>query len=321
MRVFVTGGAGYIGSVCVKQLLDNDHEVITIDNLSTGHRKAVDTRALLIEADLAERALLFLTLQAFKPHAVLHFASNTLVPLSMQEPGKYLGDNITNAVNLLDACVSANVYNFVFSSSCAIFGTPSTEIITEDLPKNPVNPYGESKLIVERILYWYEQVHNIQYTCFRYFNAAGSTRESGQASPNETHIVPNIMKVALNQLPVLEIYGTDYVTPDGTCIRDFVHVSDLVQAHLLALCTKKSSAYNLGSGTGYSVQEVVQTAREVTHHILPTVNRPRRAGDPAKLVADSTKISKELGWKPTSTLEQIIQTAWDWHKANPNGYK
>lgn len=321
MKIFVTGGAGYVGSICLEELLNAGHDVTVIDNLSEGHRQAIDGRAQLIEGDLADRSLLFKSLRSVRPDAVMHFASNTLVSLSMSQPGKYLGDNVTNAVNLLDACVDAGVQRFVFSSTCAIFGLPTVTPITEDLPKDPINPYGESKWTVERVLAWYGKLYGLRYVCLRYFNAAGATLKYGEHHSEETHVIPNVLKVALGQKPNVEIYGTQYPTPDGTCIRDYVHVLDLAQGHLLALQSERSDAFNLGSGEGYSVREVVEAARKVTAHLIPAVEKPPRPGDPPRLVADSTKIRRVLGWKPRfDSLEPILESAWRWHKAHPNGY-
>jgi len=321
MKVFVTGGAGYIGSVTVEELLNAGNQVAVIDNLSEGHRAAIDERAEFIEGDLKSRDLLMEEMKRLRPDAVMHFASNTLVPVSMIHPGWYLGDNVSNAVNLLDACVEAGVKNFVFSSTCSIFGIPKTVPITENTPKEPINPYGESKYTIERILAWYEKLFGIRHVSLRYFNAAGASEKFGEHHVVETHLIPNVLKVALGQKPAVEIYGTTYPTPDGTCIRDYVHLIDLAQAHMLALHAKQSDAFNLGSGNGYSVREVVEAARKVTGRTIKAVERPARAGDPPKLVADSTRISKVLGWKRRFDLiEPILESAWRWHLAHPNGY-
>ncbi len=321
MNIFVTGGAGYIGSICVEELLNAGHTVSVFDNLSEGHRAAVDKRARFIEGDLADRSLLFKTLEQLRPQAVMHFAANALVPESMTNPSKYFRNNVGNGINLLEACVQAGVQKFVFSSTCAIFGIPKTVPITEDAPREPVNPYGESKLMFERILHWYEKQHGLQYVCLRYFNAAGATAYFGEHHWQETHLIPNVLKVALGQKPTVEIYGTDYPTPDGTCIRDYVHIVDLAQAHMLALKHPTSDVFNLGSGDGYSVKQVVDTARRVTGNPIPAVEKPRRPGDPPKLVGDSKKIRRVLGWQPRyDSLEAIIQSAWDWHRTHPTGY-
>jgi UDP-glucose 4-epimerase len=322
MKIFVTGGAGYIGSICVEQLLNQGHTVYVLDNLSEGHRAAVDPRAEFYEMDLADRTELFPLMEHLRPDAVMHFAANALVPESMKNPSKYFRNNVGNGINLLESCVQAGVRKFVFSSTCAIFGIPKTIPITEDLPKDPVNPYGESKLMFERILHWYGKQHGLTYVCLRYFNAAGCSQKFGEHHWQETHLIPNILRVALGQKPEVEIFGTDYPTPDGTAIRDFVHIIDLAQAHILALNVQQSDAFNLGSGDGYSVKQVIETARRVTGHPIPAVERPRRPGDPPKLVGDSTKIRKQLGWKPRfDSIQAILESAWQWHKTHPNGYE
>ncbi len=321
MKIFVTGGAGYIGSICVEELLNAGHVVSVFDNLSEGHRQAVDPRAEFIEGDLADREFLIATFSRVRPEAVMHFGANALVPESMVNPTKYFRNNVANGVNLLEACVAANVKKFVFSSTCAIFGIPAKVPISEDLPKAPINPYGESKLMFESVLRWYGQVHGITSVCLRYFNAAGATKRFGEAHGEETHIIPNVIKVALGQKPHVPVFGTDYPTPDGTCIRDYIHIIDLAQAHMLALGCEKSEVFNLGSGDGYSVLQVIEAVRKVTGHKIPVVESPRRAGDPPKLVADSTKIRQALGWTPKfDSIETIVESAWAWHQAHPNGY-
>jgi UDP-glucose 4-epimerase len=322
MKVFVTGGAGYVGSVCVEELLNAGHQVTVIDNLSEGHRAAVDERAFFVEGDLADRSALFKCLRNVRPDAVMHFASYSLVPESMTHPGKYLGENVANAINLLDGCVDASIGRFVFSSTCAIFGLPKIVPITEDLPKEPINPYGESKLTIERSLAWYGKLYGLRSVCLRYFNAAGASRRFGEHHGRETHLIPNVLKVALGQKPQVDIYGTDYPTPDGTCVRDYVHIIDLAQAHMLALGGEQSDVFNLGSGNGYSVREVIEVARQVTGHAIPAVEKPARPGDPPKLVADSAKITRILGWKPRfDSLRSIVDSAWRWHQSHPNGYE
>ncbi len=321
MKVFVTGGAGYIGSICVEELLNAGHAVVVLDNLSEGHRAAVDTRAEFHETDLADRDDLVRLLKLVRPDAVMHFAANALVPESMTNPTKYFRNNVAFGLNLVEASVLAGVKRFVFSSTCAIFGVPDKVPITEDAPKAPINPYGESKLMFERILDWYDRLHGLTYVCLRYFNAAGCTAKFGEHHRQETHLIPNILKVPLGQRPHVEVFGTDYPTPDGTCIRDYIHIVDLAQAHMLALEVDKSDVFNLGSGGGYSVLQVIEAARRVTGHPIPIVARPRRPGDPPKLVGDSTKIKKVLGWNPRyDSIEAILESAWQWHKTHPNGY-
>ena len=321
MKLLVTGGAGYIGSICVEQLLDFGHQVEVLDNLSEGHRQAVDPRVQFHELDLANRTDLFRLMEQVRPDAVMHFAANALVPESMTNPSKYFRNNVANGINLLEACVQGGVGKFIFSSTCAIFGVPKKVPITEDLPKDPINPYGESKLMFERILNWYHRQHGLTYVCLRYFNAAGCSKKYGEHHWQETHIIPNVLKVPLGQKPHVEVFGTDYPTPDGTCVRDYIHIIDLAQAHRLALDVKQSDVFNLGSGDGYSVQQVIAAARKVTGHAIPVIEKPRRPGDPPKLVGDSTKIRKQLGWKPRfDSIEAIVDSAWQWHKAHPKGY-
>jgi len=322
MKIFLTGGAGYIGSICVEELLNAGHQVCVFDNLSEGHRQAVDPRATFVEGDLADGGLVVRTMQLFQPAAVMHFGANALVPESMTNPTKYFRNNVANGINLLEACVQAGVRKFVFSSTCAIFGIPARVPISEDLPKAPINPYGESKLMFENILRWYDQIHGITTVCLRYFNAAGASPRFGEDHAQETHIIPNILKVALGQKPNVPVFGTDYPTPDGTCIRDYIHIVDLAQAHMLALTCERSDVFNLGSGDGYSVLQVVEAARKVTGHAIPVVSSPRRPGDPPRLVADSAKIRQALGWKPQfDNIETIVASAWKWHQAHPQGYR
>jgi len=322
MKVFVTGGAGYIGSICVEELLNARHQVVVYDNLSEGHRQAVDPRAVFVEGDLSDRQYLFQTMERLRPDAVMHFAGNAIVSDSMINPGKYFRNNVGNGVNLLEASVQSGVGKFVFSSSCAIFGIPSKVPIREDFPKQPINPYGESKLMFETILDWFSRIYKITCVSLRYFNAAGASQRYGEHHWQETHLIPNVLKVALRLKPHVEVFGTDYPTKDGTCIRDYVHVLDLAQAHMLALEHDQSDVFNLGSGTGYSVLEVIEATRKVTGHTIPVVARPRRPGDPAKLIADSRKIRKTLGWEPRyDNIEAIVESAWNWHRAHPKGYR
>jgi UDP-glucose 4-epimerase len=322
MKIFLTGGAGYIGSICAEEILNAGHEVVIFDNLSEGHRQAVDERAPFIEGDLADRPFLFHALEQVRPDAVMHFAANALVPESMANPGKYFHNNTGNAINLVEACIQAGVKKFVFSSTCAIFGMPATVPIHEELPKAPINPYGESKLMFEKVLEWYGRLHGLNYVCLRYFNAAGASKNFGEHHWQETHLIPNVLKVALGQKPAVEVYGADYPTPDGTAVRDYIHIIDLASAHMLALNWASSDVFNLGSGDGYSVKQIVEAARKVTGHPIPAVEKPRRAGDPPKLVADSAKIRKVLGWKPRfDSIEAILDSAWQWHRAHPRGYE
>lgn len=321
MKILVVGGAGYIGSVCAELLLNERHTVAVFDNLSEGHRAAVDSRAEFFEGDLGALEPIQAVLANFQPDAVMHFAASALVGESMQNPSKYFRNNVANGVNLLDAMIATGVNRLVFSSTCAIFGPPERIPIDETLPKRPINPYGESKLAFEQVLRWYGEIHGLRYVSLRYFNAAGASENFGEQHRIETHLIPNVLKVALGQKPHVEIYGTDYDTPDGTCIRDYIHILDLSQAHILALNSSKSDFYNLGTGGGTSVREVIDACRKVTGREIPVVEKPRRPGDPPRLIAASEKIQRELGWHPQfQNLEAIIESAWRWHQKFPNGY-
>jgi len=322
MKVFITGGAGYIGSVCSELLLNEGHEVAIFDNLIEGHRRAVDSRARFIQGDLADRDQIERALSSTRPDSVMHFAAYALVPESMRDPSKYFRNNVSNGLNLLDAMLTTGVQWIIFSSTCALFGPPDRVPIDETAPARPANPYGESKLAFEKILRWYDQVHGLKFVCLRYFNAAGATEDLGEDHRPETHLIPNVLKVALGQRPSLEIYGTDYETPDGTCIRDYIHIVDLAHAHILALGATASGFYNLGTGGGSSVREVIAACRKITGREIDTIEKPRRPGDPPRLIASSEKIKKELGWQPQfQSLDVIIETAWAWHQKFPDGYE
>lgn len=320
--ILVTGGAGYIGSICVEELLNAGHAVAVFDNLTEGHRAAVDPRATFFEGNLADRDVIQKALRDSKATAVMHFAANALVGESMTNPSKYFHNNVSCGLNLLDAMVAEGIKRFVFSSTCATFGVPDKMPIEESMPQRPINPYGESKLMFERILHWYGMIHEITFVALRYFNAAGATVRFGEDHRIETHLIPNVLKVALGQKEAVEIYGTDYPTPDGSCLRDYIHIVDLAQAHLLALQAKQSAFYNLGTGGGTSVKEVIECCRRVTGHPIPVLEKPRRAGDPPALIGSSHKIKKELGWNPQyQSIEKIIQSAWAWHQQHPHGYE
>jgi UDP-glucose 4-epimerase len=321
MKILVVGGAGYIGSVCAELLLNEGHDVAIFDNLTEGHRAAVDPRATFIEGDLSDRQSIGAAISTVRPDAVMHFAANALVGESMENPSKYFRNNVGNGLNLLDAMVEARVGRLVFSSTCAIFGPPDRLPIDETLPARPINPYGESKLAFEKILKWYDQIHGLKFVSLRYFNAAGASEKFGEDHRVETHLIPNVLQVALGQKPEVAIFGTDYETPDGTCIRDYIHILDLARAHILALGSKKSDFYNLGTGGGSSVREVIDTAGKVTGRKINVVEKPRRPGDPPRLIASSEKIQRELGWKPQfQSLDAIIESAWKWHQKFPTGY-
>jgi UDP-glucose 4-epimerase len=321
MNVFVTGGAGYIGSVCVEELLNAGHLVTVYDDLSEGHRSAVDSRARFVPARPNENNHIHDAVQSARPDAILHFAANALVGESMTNPGKYFHNNVANGLKLLEAAVQAKVKRFVFSSTCATYGPPDRVPMTEDLPQRPINPYGESKLMFEKMLNWYHQIHGLEFVAFRYFNAAGASEKFGEHHRVESHLIPNVLKVPLGQASQCEIYGTDYPTPDGTCIRDYIHIVDLAQAHMLALAPGKQGFFNLGNGDGYSVRQVIQMCEKVTGKKITAIEKPRRPGDPPRLVAAADKAVRELGWKPRyPKLEDIVATAWHWHQRHPNGY-
>jgi UDP-glucose 4-epimerase len=320
-KILVTGGAGYIGSICVEELLNRGYEVAVFDNLSEGHAKAIDPRADFYQGDLGDRSVLRHAFEQAKPEAVMHFAANALVGESMTNPSKYFRNNVASGINLLDMAVEAGVKKFVFSSTCATFGIPDRMPLDETLPQRPINPYGESKLMFETVLRWYEKIHGLSFVALRYFNAAGASEKFGEDHRIETHLIPNVLKVALGQKDHVEIYGTDYETPDGTCIRDYIHILDLAQAHILALASPKSDFYNLGTGGGTSVREVIETCKQVTGRDIKAVEKPRRAGDPPRLIAASEKIRTALGWQPQyQNIRAIVESAWAWHLKNPNGY-
>jgi UDP-glucose 4-epimerase len=321
MNVFVTGGAGYIGSICTEELLKAGHTVTVYDDLTEGHRAAIHPRARFISARPDETNHILNAVREARPDAILHFAANALVGESMVNPGKYFHNNVANGLKLLEATTAVGVKKFVFSSTCATYGPPDRVPMTEDLPQRPINPYGESKLMFERMLHWYHELKDLEFVAFRYFNAAGASENYGEHHRTETHLIPNVLKVPLGQAKQCEIYGSDYPTPDGTCIRDYIHIVDLAQAHILALAPGTQGFYNLGNGDGYSVRQVIQMCEKVTGQKIPAVEKPRRPGDPPKLVASAAKAVQDLGWKPKyPTLEAIVSTAWAWHKRHPHGY-
>lgn len=321
MKVLVTGGAGYIGSACSEYLLDKGHEVVVFDSLATGHEDAVDPRARFVKGDLADREGLIRLLSGAGFEAIMHFAAFSLVGESMTDPGKYFRNNLANAINLADAAVAGKVGTFVFSSTAATFGQPEESPIRETSPQLPINPYGESKLCFEKVLSWYNKIHGMKYAALRYFNASGATAKFGEDHRPETHLIPLILQVPLGKRPSIKIYGDDYDTPDGTCIRDYIHILDLAQAHEKALYAPRSGHYNLGTGSGFSVRQIIEAAREVTGSPIPAETVPRRPGDPARLVACSDLARKELGWKPQfEDPKIIIESAWKWIKSHPGGY-
>ena len=321
MRILVAGGAGYIGSCTTEYLLDHGHEVAVYDALLNGHRKAVDPRAKVYHANLEDTKALANAMEEFKPEGVIHFAAFIEVGESMRDPGKYFGNNVGNAIKLAEAAHKAGVRKIVFSSTAAVYGMPDHVPINEEQPKLPINAYGESKLMFEKVLRWYREIHGMQYTALRYFNAAGASRLHGEDHHPETHLIPLVMQAAAGKRDSISVFGTDYDTPDRTCIRDYVHVLDLAQAHLLALQHDGSDVFNLGSGSGYSVKEVIDTVMKVTGKDFGVVCTDRRPGDPPRLIADSTKARTVLGWKPQyDRLEDIVASAWNWRLKHPDGY-
>jgi UDP-glucose 4-epimerase len=325
MRVLVTGGAGYIGSVVTEQLVGDGHEVVVYDNLVKGHRDAVVDGADFVHGDLIQADRLRQTLNDNRIEAVIHMAASSLVGESCEVPATYYQNNVVAGLVLLNAIHDCGVKKIVFSSTAATYGEPEKQPIHETAPTNPTNPYGESKLAFERAMHWYERSYGLRYTSLRYFNAAGATEKCGEDHDPETHIIPITLQVATGKRPYVEIYGDAYPTSDGTCIRDYIHVVDLARAHILALevLNGRSAIYNLGcGGDGYSVREVIETARRVTGKEIPVRIGRRRAGDPAVLIASSDKIKGELGWQPQfQNLAVIIESAWRWMLAHPDGYK
>lgn len=327
MKVLVTGGAGYIGSVVTEELLKDGHEVVVYDNLYKGHREAVVKGAEFVQADLADAGTLRQTLSRSRIEAVIHMAADSLVSESCAHPARYYHNNVVNGLALLDAMREGDVGRIVFSSTAATYGEPETQPIEETAPNNPTNPYGETKLDFEHAMRWYEQAYDLHFASLRYFNAAGASEKCGEDHDPETHLIPIALQVAAGKREFVEVYGDDYPTLDGTCVRDYIHVIDLARAHTLALKAldnreSGSRIYNLGcGGAGYSVNQVLDASREATGKTIPARVAPRRAGDPAVLIASSDKIKRELGWKPESQdLRLIIESAWRWMQAHPNGY-
>jgi len=325
MRVLVTGGAGYIGSVVTEELIAGGHEAVVYDSLYKGHREAVVPGAKFIQADLMDGETLRRALSDEGIEAVIHMAADSLVGESVGSPAKYYRNNVIAGLALLDAMRDCGVKRLVFSSTAATYGEPEKQPIEETDPTRPTNPYGETKLTYEHALRWYENAYAIRYASLRYFNAAGATGHCGEWHNPESHLIPIVLQAAAEKRARVEIYGDDYPTRDGTCVRDYIHVVDLARAHILALgiLDERSSIYNLGcGGDGYTVREVIDVAREVTGREIPVQMGPRRAGDPAVLVASSAKIKRELGWKPErQDLHKIIESAWAWMQKHPNGYE
>jgi UDP-glucose 4-epimerase len=323
MNLLVTGGAGYIGSETTQQLVEAGHSVTVFDNLSRGHRAAIPSKANFVHGDISDRVALAEVFTSEKFDAVLHFAALIEAGESMKDPALYFRNNVAYTNNVIEAAVRAGCLKFVLSSTAAIFAA-SDEPLREDSKIAPANVYGENKLIIETMLRWNQKIHGMRYACLRYFNACGATKDRGEDHQPESHLIPRLFYVALGQTDAATIYGTDYPTPDGTCIRDYIHIADLASAHVLAveaLNQQETLIYNLGSGVGYSVKEVLEATRAVTAHPIPAKELPRRPGDAPRLVASSEKIRKELGWKPRyNDLKKIIASAWEWKRRNPSGY-
>ncbi|HWY69519.1 MAG TPA: UDP-glucose 4-epimerase GalE [Terriglobales bacterium] len=324
MRVVVTGGAGYIGATTVQALLDSGHEVVVYDNLSKGYADAVPSDAKLVRGEIADRAAIDSLFREHRPEAVFHFAALIEAGESMKVPERYFRNNSASTLTLLEAMLAHGIGKFIFSSTAALYGNPQRVPIQEDDELKPTNVYGESKLLVEQMVRWFHRIHGLRYSSLRYFNAAGSNGRTGELHNPESHLIPLILQAASGKREHISLFGTDYPTKDGTCIRDYIHVSDLADAHVLALealGSRDQLIYNLGSGTGFSVREVVQSARRVTGKTVKEVETARRPGDPAVLVASSEKIRRELGWKPKyPNLDDIVASAWEWMQQHPQGY-
>jgi UDP-glucose 4-epimerase len=327
MRILVAGGAGYIGSNMTAMLRDEGFEPIVYDNLSRGHKAAIVKDVKFVKGDLGDYKLLVRTLKRYKIEAVMHFAALIEVGESVEQPLRYYQNNVSNTQNLLSAMEAAGVEKFVFSSSAAVYGVPEKTPITEESSKEPINPYGETKWAIERMCHYQSLTGRLRYAALRYFNAAGAGDKSrlGEDHRPESHLIPLVIAAAMGKRDDVKIYGIDYPTPDGTCIRDYIHIEDLCRAHLLALKKLERNSeliYNLGNGKGYSVREVIETIKKISGKKFKVIEAPRRPGDPPVLTADATKAQKELGWTPRfPELEQIAATAWEWHNSHPDGYK
>ena len=324
-KILVTGGAGYVGSVCCLQLLERGHQVTVVDDLSTGHASAIPQGALLHQLDIGNRGGMARVLSADRFDAVFHFAAKALIPESVSNPGTFFDSNVASGIALLETVRAAGIRKFVFSSSAAVYGNPRSTPIDEDHPKDPVNSYGETKLMLERVLHWYAIAYGWTVVAFRYFNACGATATIGEDHCPETHIIPLLLETAAGERDFFEIYGHDYPTPDGTCLRDYVHVMDIAEAHLLALGVQQQSgffAYNIGTGTNYSVRQVCRVVEQELERTVAVKLCPRRHGDPAVLCASPQRLTRELGWRPRfSDLQTIVRTAWEWKQKHPHGYR
>ena len=321
MNILVTGGAGYIGSVTSEALIESGHRVVVLDNLSKGHRDAVHPKAELIVDQVGNRDTVNSIIKQYRIDAIMHFAADSLVGESMEKPDKYFSNNVAQGLELVKSAAENKIKKFVFSSTCATYGNPIEVPISETHPQNPANPYGESKLMVEKMLKWVNHAYGLDYVFLRYFNACGASEMFGEDHTPESHLIPLVLQVAHGEREEIQIFGDDYPTDDGTCIRDYIHVVDLAQAHILALDITGCGIYNLGNEQGFSVKEVIDTARKVTGCEIPTKIAPRRPGDPAVLIAHADKAKNELKWEPKyQSLETMIQTAWKWKLAHPQGY-
>ena len=324
-RILVTGGAGYVGSVCCLQVLEQGHQVTVVDDLSTGHAAAVPQGAVLHQLDIGDRAEMARVLAADRFDAVFHFAAKALIPESVSNPGPFFDSNVASGIALLEAVRAAGIRKFVFSSSAAVYGNPRSVPIDEDHSKEPVNSYGETKLMLERALHWYATAYGWTVMAFRYFNACGATATIGEDHSPETHIIPLLFAAAAGEREFFPIYGHDYPTPDGTCLRDYVHVRDIAEAHLLALQVQERpgfSAYNIGTGTSYSVRQICGVVEQELGRKVPVKDSDRRAGDPAILCASPQRLMRELGWRPRfSDLQTIVRSAWEWKQKHPRGYE
>ena len=323
MQALVTGGAGYIGSICVEMLIEQGYKVVVIDNLIEGNCGAVLPEAVFVKGDFGDREVLNKIFKQYPVDVVVHFAAHASVPLSMADPAGFYQNNIINGINLLDVMMEYGCKKMIFSSSASTFGEPQYTPIDEDHPQLPINPYGETKLAFEKILYWYHRAYGLKVNSFRYFNASGASERLGEAHKHESHLIPLAIQAATGKREKLEVYGNDYETKDGTCVRDYVHVIDIADAHIRAIDNLDNSsfaAYNLGCGVGYTVDEVINAVQDMSGLKVPFEYVGRRAGDPAVLVASHELAEKELGWKPSYNLEQIVESAWKWHEAHPCGY-
>lgn len=321
MNILLTGGAGYIGSVTAEALLEKGHKVVVYDNLSTGHPEAVPPKAVFVQGDLSQKEVLKDLMRAGEIDAVVHFAASSIVSESVADPAKYYSNNLVNGLSLLEAMRESAVKRIIFSSTAAVYGDPRQVPIKEEDPTLPTNPYGETKLAIEKMLAWHSNAYGISYVALRYFNAAGASPALGEDHSPETHLIPLVLQATMGKRESVTVNGIDYSTPDGSCIRDYIHVMDLAGAHVLALEAQGNKVYNLGNGEGYSVLEVIRAVEKVTGRTVPVKHGPRRPGDPPILVASAEKIQKELGWKPKfASLESIIESAWRWRQKYPEGY-